>query len=75
MCCPICKLVDSTKLAHQEFVSTALTRQSCFASVVKSYYFILAASVYVTQLQCDADLVFVELQLYHKTVCILLSML
>lgn len=70
-----CKLVHSTQLAHQDHVSTALTRKSCFATVVRSYYFILAASVYVTQLQCDAEFVSVELQLYHKTGCILLSML
>jgi len=45
------------------------------ATVIIWYYFTLAASVYVTQLQCDADLVIVELQLHHKTACILVSML
>ena len=56
-------------------MSTASTRQSSFATVARWYYFILAALVLVTQLQCDADLVVVELQLCHKTGCILLSML
>lgn len=64
--CPVCKLVCSTQLAHQDFVRSAFARQSFFATVVTWYNFILAASMYVTQLQCDADMVFVELQLHHR---------